>query len=115
MHTREIATDSAMLWETEVIYLTMAMYLAGLVLLLIRRVKPARYILSAAAIPGLLLLAYYVYAFLSDDFSLEAVYQSSSTGLPFLYKLAASWTSAQIHRRYSFIAVSAVRRSKSWM
>jgi cytochrome c-type biogenesis protein CcmF len=83
-----------MLWETAVVYVAMAVYLAGMVLLVAKRVRPARYLLSAAIIPGLLLLLDYVNAFLSDNFSLEDVYKSSSTGLPQLHKLTASWTTA---------------------
>ena len=41
-----------MLWETAVVYLAMAIYLAGLALLIAKRVKPARYLLSAAVIPS---------------------------------------------------------------
>ena len=82
------------MWETAVVYVAMAVYLAGMVLLVAKRVRPARYLLSAAIIPGLLLLLDYVNAFLSDNFSLEDVYKSSSTGLPQLYKLTASWTTA---------------------
>jgi cytochrome c-type biogenesis protein CcmF len=83
-----------MMWETAVVYVAMATYLAGMALLIAKRVKPARYLLSAAVIPGLFLLLDYVHAFLSNNFSLEDVYQSSSTGLPQLYKLTASWTTA---------------------
>src|SRR5208283_2555440 len=83
-----------MLWETAVVYLAMAVYLAGLAMLVAKKVKPARYLLSAAVIPGLVLLLDYVYAFLSNNFSLEDVYKSSSTGLPQFYKLTASWTTA---------------------
>ncbi len=83
-----------MLWETWVVYLAMATYLGGLALLIARRVKPARYLLSAAVVPSLVLLLDYSYAFLSDNFSLEDVYKSSSTGLPQFYKLTASWTTA---------------------
>src|SRR5208282_87570 len=83
-----------MLWETAVVYLAMAVYLAGLALLIAKRVKPARCLLSAAVIPVLVLLVDYVYAFLSNNFSLKDVYSSSSSGLPQLYKLTASWTTA---------------------
>ncbi|MGA2666248.1 MAG: cytochrome c biogenesis protein CcsA [Nitrososphaerales archaeon] len=83
-----------MLWENATIYLAIALYLLGLGLLLARRVRPARYVLSVSLLPVLVLLAVYVYAFLSDDFSFDAVYQSSSSGMPILYKLSASWTSA---------------------
>jgi cytochrome c-type biogenesis protein CcmF len=81
-------------WETAVVYLAMAVYLAGLALLIAKRIKPARYLLSVAVIPVLVLLVDYVYAFLSNDFSLADVYSSSSTGLPQFYKLTASWTTA---------------------
>ena len=83
-----------MLWETAVVYLVLAIYLAGLALLIVKRIKPARYLLSVAVVPSLILLLYYIHAYLSNDFSLADVYKSSSTGLPPLYKLAASWTSA---------------------
>lgn len=82
------------LWEVAVVYAAMAIYLAGLALLIAKRVKPARYLLSIGLIPSLALLLDYVYAFLTNNFSLEDVYKSSSSGLPQLYKLTASWTTA---------------------
>jgi cytochrome c-type biogenesis protein CcmF len=83
-----------MLWESAVAYLAMTFYLVGLALLFAKMVRPARYLLSAAVLPCLVLLADYAYAFLSNNFSLVDVYESCSTGLPQFLKLTASWTTA---------------------
>ncbi len=53
--------------------------------------KSKAFILSILGILSAFLL--YVSSFLRDDFSLKDVYAFSSTGLPVLYKLYASWAS----------------------
>lgn len=53
--------------------------------------KSKAFILSILGILSAFLL--YVSSFLHDDFSLKDVYAFSSTGLPVLYKLYASWAS----------------------
>ncbi|MCK5627074.1 hypothetical protein KAI23_03835, partial [Candidatus Bathyarchaeota archaeon] len=53
--------------------------------------KSKAFILSILGILSAFLL--YVSSFLRDDFFLKDVYAFSSTGLPVLYKLYASWAS----------------------
>ncbi len=62
--------------------------------MVMKRVRLGRYILAASSLPTIVLLLAFVYAFLSNDFGMLAVYQASSASLNIWYKLLASWTDA---------------------
>jgi len=81
-------------WQNFVLYSTLAFYLAGFAFLLLKRFVLGRGTLVVASLLSMTTFLSFVYAYLSNDFALKAVFESSSQSLPIPFKLAAVWSGA---------------------
>ena len=72
--------------------LALLFYAADLLCLLRARLRAAYCLLTAAGSLTIFASSLFTYFFMSDSLALKAVYEHSSTSLPPLLKLSASWT-----------------------
>lgn len=83
-----------MAWQNFILYSALASYLAGFAFLLLKRFILGRGALVVASLLSVTTFLSFVYAYLSNDFALKAVFESSSQSLPVPFKLAAVWSGA---------------------
>lgn len=79
-----------MMWEVVLLYLILALYGSAFVALLLGRSRISRSALIAASIAGVAGFLSFVYLFLSNDFAIAAVFESSSRALPVPFKIVAA-------------------------
>ena len=80
------------LFGDTVLALALLFYATDLLCLLRARLRAGYYLLTAAGSLTIFASLLFTYFFMSDNFALKAVYEHSSTSLPPLLKLSASWT-----------------------
>jgi cytochrome c-type biogenesis protein CcmF len=83
-----------LLWGDVLLYAILALYSFGSIALVFKRIKLGRSVFVVASILGILAFASFVYLFLSNDFSVTAVFQSSSLSLPVPFKVVAALSGA---------------------
>jgi cytochrome c-type biogenesis protein CcmF len=77
-----------------ILLLALAFYLIDFFAVLTRRFRFGLYSTMTAGLLSIAASVWFSWYFISDNFTLEAVYEHSSRSLPLVLKIAASWTGA---------------------
>ena len=83
-----------MAWGDFLLYLILVLFTLGFAALALGRTRLSRLLLVPASTLGVIGFFSFVYLFLSNDFGVQAVFQSSSVSLPIPFKVVAALESA---------------------